>query len=166
MNHAQAQPDPHALMEAAHEGDPDAFMHLTRDFLTPVYRYFVMRTESVTRAERLSQELFSTMYAERISEKEEIPSFLRAARELVENPDSKTNTVIEIIPPRGNPSKTALHMAVASLPVEQQEVLILRFMNELSLKEVAHIVQKDELQVRVLQAKGLKALSAYLEKSK
>ncbi len=48
--------------------------------------------------------------------------------------------------------------AIRKLPENLREVLILRFVNDLSAKEAAQILNTTEVNIRVLQYRGLKKL--------
>jgi RNA polymerase sigma-70 factor (ECF subfamily) len=56
----------------------------------------------------------------------------------------------------------AVRQALQLVSPSEQEVLILKFMNELSTKEIAKLLGKSEVAVRQLQSRGLKALRAHL----
>lgn len=58
--------------------------------------------------------------------------------------------------------KAALRDAMVQLPADQQEVLILRFWEQLSHAEVANLMGRSEGAIRVLQHRALKALRADL----
>ena len=51
-----------------------------------------------------------------------------------------------------------INVAIGSLPQNLKEVLILRFVNDLSAKEAAEILSTTEVNIRVLQYRGLKKL--------
>lgn len=53
--------------------------------------------------------------------------------------------------------------AIKTLPDNLREVLILRFMNDLSAKEAAEILETTEVSIRVLQYRALKKLKAEIK---
>lgn len=53
--------------------------------------------------------------------------------------------------------------AMKLLPQNLKEVLILRFINDLSAKEAAEILETTEVNIRVLQFRGLKELKKIIE---
>jgi RNA polymerase sigma-70 factor (ECF subfamily) len=57
-----------------------------------------------------------------------------------------------------------LWKAVAELPLNYQTVLDLRFKQDLSVEETAHIMNKTPVGIRVLQHRALKALKGKLSK--
>lgn len=54
--------------------------------------------------------------------------------------------------------------AIKTLPDNLKEVLILRFINDLSAKEAAQIMDTSEVNIRVLQYRGLKQLKEIIKK--
>lgn len=59
-----------------------------------------------------------------------------------------------------------LHRAINSLPENLREVVILRFIEELSAREVGEILNITEVNVRVLQYRGLQKLKEFLKNEK
>jgi RNA polymerase sigma-70 factor (ECF subfamily) len=57
---------------------------------------------------------------------------------------------------------TALTRAIAKLNEDQQQVIILRFVEGLSHPEIAHILEKSEGACRMLQTRALIALQRLL----
>lgn len=53
--------------------------------------------------------------------------------------------------------------AVKKIPAEQQEAVLLRYLDEMEIKEVAQILNKSEGAVRVLIHRGLESLKKVLE---
>lgn len=58
-----------------------------------------------------------------------------------------------------NDTAAALRIALAALPPNQQEVLTLRYLGDLSGPEVAHVLGKSEGAVRSIQHRGIAALA-------
>jgi len=56
-----------------------------------------------------------------------------------------------------------VHRALRELDKKYQEVIILKFMNELENKEIAHILNTNEGNIRTLQFRALKKLRIILE---
>ncbi len=59
-----------------------------------------------------------------------------------------------------------LHKAIDSLPENLREVVILRFIEELSAREVGEILNITEVNVRVLQYRGLQKLKEFFKNEK
>jgi RNA polymerase sigma-70 factor (ECF subfamily) len=53
--------------------------------------------------------------------------------------------------------------AVASLPDDRRQVIVLRFVDGLSAREIGHVLDRSEGAVRVLQHRALRDLAARLE---
>jgi RNA polymerase sigma-70 factor (ECF subfamily) len=56
-----------------------------------------------------------------------------------------------------------LWIAISKLPLEYQTVLDLRFKQEMSVEETAHIMGKSSVGIRVMQHRALKALKTLLK---
>ncbi len=56
-----------------------------------------------------------------------------------------------------------LHRSLDKLKSEYKEVLLLRFVNQLSVKETAEVLEKDKGNVRVLTYRALKALKKIIK---
>lgn len=74
-------------------------------------------------------------------------------------PDDKKDSPFETID-RGS----ALGSAIARLPEAQREVIMLRFMSDLSVSDTARVLGKKEINVRVTQTKAIKRLRRILER--
>ena len=59
--------------------------------------------------------------------------------------------------------RSTLFRLVDGLPPEQRRVLILRFIEEKSIKEVAHAIGKSEGAVKLLQFRALTTLRSCME---
>lgn len=168
--------DPRELMRKAKEGDAEAFGKLYEQFFVPVFRYIYLRVKDREAAEDLTQEVFIKVFQSvgRFDERGKAPLafFFTTARNLVIDSWRKKKTAttdlekleLQDLRPRPdevlqNKEATAEVMkTLKDLPDEQQEVLVLKFINELSNKEIAVIIQKSEQAVRQIQCRGLKAL--------
>lgn len=60
-------------------------------------------------------------------------------------------------------NKASLHRALQGLTDIQREVITLKFMNELTNKEVAELLGKTEESVRQLQCRAIRSLKSILE---
>ncbi len=171
-----------ALVERAIAGDTDAFGNLYLLYLDAIYRYVYFRTGNTNDAEDLTEQVFLKAW-------EALPSYKQCGNPftswlyciahnmvvdhyrrqklvvsvpLLEKGDDagKQSTALERIIEAEEVA--ALVTAIAQLPEEQQQVIILRFVEGLSHAEVARIVDKSEGACRVIQHRALAALNQLL----
>ena len=172
--------DPKELMMMAKAGNQDAFGRIYELYLTPVYRYIFFRVRNKETAEDLTQTVFMRVFnALARFEKRKISPlayFFTVARNVVIDHWKKKK---DLLPDDPDVTFSALkdesgidlheHMsdaqtmacikdALGSLKDDQQEVLILKFIDDMKNKEIAELVGKSESAVRQLQCRGLKAL--------
>ena len=185
MNSLSSGPDTQAnenkLVLRAQKGDSEAFGLLYAGYLDPIYRYVYFRVDSVETAEDLTEEVFVRAW-------EALPSYevrkypfkswlYRIAHNLVIDHRRKQQPVTvddEILHSIASPihmpedlvvslqDTEALLRAVRMLDEEEQQVVILRFVEGLSHKEVAEIIGKSEEASRVIQYRGIQHLQSYL----
>ena len=67
------------------------------------------------------------------------------------------------VDPDKNLDKDFLEKVLLNLNVEVREIITLRFIEELSIKEIAKIVDKSPANVRVIIHRALKELNKYVE---
>lgn len=178
-NHAH---DETALVKRAVDGSADAFGELYLLHLDAIYRYVRFRVGNSHDAEDLTEHVFlkawealpnyklrglpfsSWLY--RIAHNVVIDHRRRAALALtstssnaLDYPASEAAALDQII----EASEVAeMAEAIKKLPEDQQQVLVLRFIEGLSHAEVARIINKTEGACRVIQHRALAALSRLL----
>ena len=172
------------LMRLAKAGDSDAFAQIYDRFFTPVYRYVYFRVKSKHEAEDIAQSVFLKAY-EAISRFEEqgknpLAYFFTIARNTVINFWRKKKEIVtaelEAVSGRipdiahdpndlidDHESVRAIRVGLASLTDEQAEVISMKFIGELSNKEIAEALGKTEEAVRQLQSRGLRSLKEKLQ---
>lgn len=176
--------DPHLLMQKAKDGDASAFGQLYELYFVPVFRYIYARTKRKEDAEDLVQTVFLKVYKSignfQEQQKPPLAYFFSVARNAVidywrkkkDIPFKDPDTALSNIPDtRNNPQEVVqkkiishiLSQAITRLTEEQQEVIVLKFINELSNREIAALISKSEEAVRQLQCRALKALRTYLK---
>lgn len=165
------------IIQLAKEGDNEAFSRLYNMYFKPVYRYFYFRLGNKREAEDLSQDVFLKAYSSfenySYTGKTPLAYLYTIARNLLIDRGRKKRFAFvddDMAPEIPDDADTSperlakeqdasdLHKKIALLPKEQQEVIILRFINELSTKEIALVIGKKEEAVRQLQSRGLKSL--------
>lgn len=166
----------------AKRGDKNAFGQLYLKYLDGIYRYIFFRVgERKTDAEDLTETVFFNAW-EHIGKYKTIEGNFRAWLYSIAH-----NTVIdyyrkekyriesleEYIPDeRGSVEDAILKKieteeviaALNLLTQEQKDVIILRFIEDLSPKEIAKILKKNEEAIRALQYRAIKELQKILNK--
>ena len=173
------------LQQAQQDSDPDAFDGLYLLFADRVYRYLLARLSDEELAEEVTSQVFlrliEKVHMYRIAPQDNVAIFsawlyrmaynkmvdvLRARR--------RANLVdlehAERLP--GGNSVDAVHEQMDNesifaklqlLNEQQREVLILRFIEELSILETAQTMQKSEGAIKALQHRALASLRRYLQ---
>ena len=179
MKALRKEADERLLVEAA-QRDPARFAELYEDNFERVYAYVVRRVGDRAGTEDLPSEVFHHALANlRRFEWRGIPfaawlyriaanlisdRWQRKGREdVADDPEqiesaAARNTEIEEVERRAT-----LFRLVGTLPAEQQRVVVLRFVEEKSIKEVAREIRKTEGAVKQLQFRALSSLRARME---
>jgi len=161
--------------------DPQAFAEFYDQYVSRIYRFIFFKVSSVSDAQDLTSEVFlKTWQYLKESPQEEIKNLsawvYRLARNTVidwyrqqnkqplsletqaeeavlETPGEKFNVDWEI---------TQVQQALFRLKDEYREALVLRFLDELEISEVAKALEKSPGAIRVLLHRALKALQVIL----
>lgn len=173
------------LVRRAVSGDVDAFGELYILHLNAIYRYIFFRVGERPDAEDLTEQVFLKAWEALPQYKEQGNPFTswlyRIAHNIVidhhrRNAIVKANSVHNSENQINSNEKSALHqilehegrtelaMAIAQLPEEQQQVIILRFIEGLNHSEVANIIGKNEGTCRMIQHRALVALNKLLSR--
>lgn len=170
-----------ALVIQSQQGDSEAFAKIYDFFITPIYRYVFYKVNKED-VEDIVETLFLKVW-ENINKykKQKQKNFkawiYRIAHNLVVDhyrltrehsslepwiPDKKRE-VNPIDMTQLSLNNDNLKVAISKLRKNYQQVIILKFINELSNTEIAEILKKNEGTVRILQFRALKALKSSLE---
>lgn len=171
------------LVARAKEGDSEAFSFVYEQFYTPIFRYFYGRTRNKELSEDLTQDVFlkgyrsiSSYQVEKVSP---LAYFYTIARNCLIDYWRKTfserldDEFSSSLPdPEAKTDKTAidqdderiLKIGLGVLSEEQKEILTLKYLNELTTKEIAEIVDKREDAVRQILSRSLKLMRQKLGK--
>jgi len=172
------------LVELAQNGDADSFGVIYDHFADQIYRYVYFRVPR-SEAEDITEMVFLKaweklkQYAPR---KRSFSAWLfRIAHNLIVDTyrlkkDSEVEELVPDVPEyrrEHNPVKMAertldsdaLKVALSKLTGKHRQVIILKFINELSNEEVAQIMKKTEGGIRILQFRALKSLKRELSDS-
>jgi RNA polymerase sigma-70 factor (ECF subfamily) len=177
----QEYSDPRQLIIAAKNGDTAAFGKLYELYYTPVFRYIYVRTTQRQLAEDLAQTVFVKAF-ESVNRYQATTSpplaylFTIARNSVIDHWKKKKDVLFQeedaavtnIIDHQQNPahhaevksSVDAIKRTIAALPPDQQDVVTMKFINELTNKEIAEALDKSEDAVRQLQSRALKTIRA------
>lgn len=168
------------VIDRARGGDRVAFAELYDTHVDSVYRYLLYRVREPSDAEDLTSEVFTRAFANIHRYKWQGKSFLAwlytIARNAVTDRRRRDRPTVDLDNAYGLASEgptahdlavrgenvEALRGAVKHLTGEQQEVLTLRFVENLSSREVANILGKNEGAIRALQFRALGRLRKIL----
>jgi len=171
-----------ALVELARSGDSDAFGMLYDHYNTSVYRFVYYRVGSVALAEDLTSETFFRALRSMSSFKWQGKDFgawlMTIARNLTADHYKAGRTRLEFATEDmgahdsategpenavlASLTNEALLEALGELPTEQQECLIMRFLQGLSIAETAKVLGRSDGAVKQLQLRGVRNLAKLL----
>lgn len=170
------------LFLKAKEGDKDSFDQIYELFAVPVYRYILLRTRHKQTSEDLTQTVFLKAY-------NSLPKFnytgsaplawlFTIARNCIidffrknSNIQTEPEELLIYVPAKDNFVEELSHKQefeiiknhIQTLPEEQQEVIVLKFINDLTNAEISQILGKSEEAIRQLQSRGIKNLRKMTE---
>ncbi|MDP9266538.1 MAG: RNA polymerase sigma factor [Chloroflexota bacterium] len=169
-----------AVIDRARRGDRGAFADLYDEHVDAVYRYVLYRLREASDAEDVTSEVFTKAFANIHRYRWQGKSFLAwlytIARNAVTDRRRRDRPTIELdnafgVAEQGPTAHDhavhgeqvlALRGAVKHLTGEQQEVLLLRFAENLSSRQVAVKLGKNEGAIRALQFRALGRLRKLL----
>ena len=168
-----------ALVELARKGDAEAFGLLYDHYQGSVYRFLYYRVGSVALAEDLTSETFfralRSMSSFRWQGKDFGAWLMTIARNLTTDHYKASRTRLESTTEDMSPhdsategpesavlaslTNEALLTALKQLPAEQQECLIMRFLQGLSIAETAKVLGRSDGAIKQLQLRGVRNLA-------
>ena len=160
--------------------DPEAFAQIYDLYVTPIYRFIYFKVATRQDAEDLTSEVFLKIW-QYITESEEKIENLRAllyrtARNLVIDmyrqkarrditPDTEVlNNIVDdrqqnlLSRIESEFEMKNIEMVLRKMKDEYREVIILRFIDELSINEIAKVLDKSKGSVRVILHRALKVI--------
>ena len=175
-------PEADELVAAAIDGDAEAFASLFRSTVAIVHRFLQARCGDAALAEDLTQDTFiramrAITTSFRGGSSEFIAWVVRIARnrflDHVKSGRVRWEVAVDNVPitiGTANPEKDVLatiegldlRRALSNLTSEQQEVILLRFLQGLQISEVATVTGRSEGAVKALQFRALRALQKIL----
>lgn len=180
---APASPEVETLVARAKDGDRQAFAALYRTYLPNVYKFLYYRLNNKSQVEDMTAEVFLRALRKigdftwtgadfgawllRIARnlildeaKSSRAKLEHLAEEMPEDSSGQAETAEDAVIERFNQS--AVRDAIKTLRPDQRDVVTLRFLQGLSVPEVAQLMDKKEGTIRTLQFRGLKALEKVL----
>lgn len=170
------------LIKKAKEGDSQAFGKLYDLLVDQIYRYCLIKTGDVNASEDITSETFLRVkrYLSRYKDRNFRAYVFTIARNLIVDyykkearttnlsevefiVDGKENQETEMIKKQ---EVKKLYQALSELPKNYLDVITLRFIEELSIKETARILGRTSVSVRVTQHRAMKKLKIILENEK
>lgn len=170
------------FVKKAREGNGEAFGKLYDLYMSRIYRFIFLKVGTRQDAEDLTQQVFVNAWQH--IEGYEFKGFpfsswlYRIASNAVIDfyRTAKPSTDLEKVPEElvAHTASTARDLdhafemtnvrnAIAKLDPEHQNVIILRFVDDLSTKEIAGILNKSEGAIRVIQHRALKTLKTHID---
>lgn len=174
------------LLKIQHQRDADAFTRLYELLAEPIYRFIFFKVSDSDTAKDLTSEVFIRVWRELTSERVANVKHLKAyvyriARNIVIDHYRKKETIVidtlieEIEIPELVDNKTAKQVEIKidsekilklmnKLKTSYQEILVLRYIEDLAITEIAHIISKSPVATRVLLHRANQALKREYEK--
>lgn len=176
--------DERRLVERARRGDPEAFAQLYRLHVQAIFRYTFHRVNDVHLAEDLTSDVFARAlksiadYADqgkpfiawlyRIAHARVVDHYRRSDRRPVEGDLDAEPIPVTADLDQGilrRQAAGALRAALVRLTDEQQQVVILRFIEGYPVETVAQIMGKNANAIKALQHRALRALASHLRRA-
>ena len=178
MNALKKEADERSLVEAA-QRDPARFADLYESNFERVYAYIVRRVQNRAETEDLTSEVFHHALANlnrfewrgipfaawlfRIAANLIADRWQRSGREQLCDDPTQFDSAAAPAEIEEVERRATLFRLVSTLPEEQQRVVVLRFVEQKSIKEVAEQIRKTEGAVKQLQFRALSSLRARME---
>jgi RNA polymerase sigma-70 factor (ECF subfamily) len=176
-------PDEQGLLERASRADPEALGALYDRYVDRIYNYIYHRVGQVDLAEDLTAQVFARMleairegrawrtsfsgWIYRIAHNLVIDYYRRRGRAAFVELEEATPIVADEADPvrRAEARLESEHLraALTKLTEEQAEVIALRFLDELSIAEVAFMMNKTEGAIKALQYRAVLALRRVMQ---
>lgn len=171
------------LVDRAIAGDTEAFGCLYDIYADRIYRHIYYRTSNEDDARDLTQEVFTKAWKKISKYKRTETPFLGwiltiSHNQIIDYYRTKKdhtylNNEIIIEDPRDGPEKLVesefnqaeLRKAMLQLPKDQQQVLLMSFIEGFEYPEIASTLKKSEGNIRVMIHRGLKKMRQILEKT-
>lgn len=182
--HAETKADDVLLIQKSISGDADAFGKLYDVYVDRVYRHLYYRVGNVADAEDLTQQVFLKAWQAIDRYKKTASPFLAWLMTISHNlvvdfyrtKKDKTYLEAEVMADDSASSpeqvtethfqQQQLRKVILQLPSEQQQVILLRFVEGFRYAEIAALLGKSEGAIRVILHRALVKLRHILEKER
>ena len=170
--------DERLLIEAA-QRDPARFADLYERNFARVYAYIVKRVQDRAESEDLTADVFHHALAHlkrfewrgipfavwlfRIAANVVADRWQRSGREFTDDSAIIESAQVSVDEIEEVERRATLFRLVETLPAEQKRVVVLRFVRQKSIKQVANEIRKTEGAVKQLQFRALSTLKARME---
>jgi len=175
------------LLSRLKKKDPEAFAQVYDLYVTPIYRFIYFKVSTHQDAEDLTSEVFLRMWHYVIETEESIQNLKallyktarnlvidfyrrRATREftmedeaLMNVEDDRQQSLLSKIETKAEMKN--IELVLRKMKDEYREVIILKFIEELSISEIAKILDKSKGAVRVLLHRALKVVRDLLQEN-
>lgn len=171
-----------SLVRRAKKGDKEALGKIYDRFVNRVYRFVLLRVKNRLEAEDLTETIFIKVlkHLDNYKKQKGLPFaawLFRISRNTVidyyRQKDRRSHQSLDAIVEPSVPDKAlsnlgkkerrqTVQQAIRKLPHKYQEVIILRFIEEMSYKEISKIVNKSDGAIRVMVHRAIKQLKKEL----
>ncbi|MGD9142949.1 MAG: sigma-70 family RNA polymerase sigma factor [Dehalococcoidia bacterium] len=184
VNKTSSTENVNPLVEKAIGGDAESFGRLYDIFINKVYQYVYYRVSNKEDTEDITQQVFIKAWKAinkyKITSKPFIAWLLRISRNLIidfyrsKKAMVYINSEFEIPGAEKSPEHLAeseydqrvLRNIIQKLPYEQQQVIMMKFIEGYTYSEISASLNKSEGAVRVIQHRALKKMQGILEEEK
>ncbi len=170
------------LVQNAQKGDPESFGKLYDTYVSPIYRFVYLKTSHKEDAEDLTHQVFLNAWQNIKNYKfqgfpfsswlykiasNSVIDYYRTRKHYLNIETISEDKVAENFE-TGNILDDSFDLqsvknALSQLEPAQQNVIIMKFVNDMSNKEIAVALNKNEGAIRVIQHRALKQLKTILE---
>lgn len=183
ISYAESASNIKKIFDTAKRGNKDSFKAVYEDYFNPLYRYVYLRIGNKAESDDLIQDILIKAYnsiSDSILAIESTAVYLfSVARKAVIDWKRKRRNIIssdadmrnpfdswvnDEDKPRGREDFENIHKSIRELSDEEQDVVILKLMQELSTKEISRIVEKPETEVYHLLSRGICSIRDNLKK--
>lgn len=170
-----------SLIKKAQGGEAASFGDLYDHYSKPIYRYVFLKTSHKSLAEDITHEVFLSAWQNinnysfqgfpfsswlyQIARNRVIDHY-RTRKELI-NLDDLEEKNVELVNQSDfqidqNLTMEKIKAGLSNLPEDQKDVIIMRFINDLSTPEISSIINKSEGAVRLIQHRAIANLKKIL----